>query len=54
MRGIPGVMAKILSILDHNGIRVLQTADSHTTIWCLVKEEDTIKAINALHKVFGL
>jgi len=54
MRGVPGVMAKILSTLNSNGIRVLQTADSHTTIWCLVNGEDTITAINALHKVFEM
>lgn len=54
MRGIPGVMAKILMVLDENDIEVLQTADSHSTIWCLVNEEDTAKAINALHKVFEM
>ncbi len=54
MRGVPGVMAKILQTLNNNNIKVLQTADSHNTIWCLVKEEDTIKAINSLHKIFGL
>lgn len=52
MRGIPGVMSRILNALKKNGIKVLQTADSHTTIWCLVHEEDTIKAINALHNLF--
>lgn len=54
MRGIPGVMAKILKALGQNNISVLQTADSHTTIWCLVKEEDTVRAINALHNAFCL
>lgn len=54
MRGIPGVMAKILMTLDQNGIEVLQTADSHATIWCLVNEEDTVRAINALHRVFEM
>ncbi|SEF46130.1 aspartate kinase [Caloramator fervidus] len=54
MKGVPGVMAKILKTLNENGIKVLQTADSHSTIWCLVKEEDTIKAINLLHKAFEL
>jgi aspartate kinase len=54
MRGIPGVMAMILKVLGQNNIRVLQTADSHTTIWCLVKNEDTTKAINVLHKTFNL
>lgn len=52
MRGVPGVMAKILSTLDKNNIDVLQTADSHTTIWCLIRECDRIKAINELHNVF--
>lgn len=54
IRGVPGVMAKILSTLRLNNIKVLQTADSHTTIWCLVKTEDTIKAINLLHKAFNM
>ena len=54
MRGIPGVMAKILNSLSKENIEILQTADSHTTIWCLVRSESTEKAINALHKEFNL
>lgn len=54
IRGIPGVMAKILHCLNLEKIKVLQTADSHTTIWCLVEEQHTEKAINALHKGFNL
>lgn len=54
MRGIPGIMAKILKSLIKNKIEVLQTADSHTTIWCLVESEYTESAINALHKEFNL
>jgi aspartate kinase len=54
MRGVPGVMAKILSVLSSNNIEVLQTADSHNTIWCLVKKDDTTKAINSLHNAFEL
>ncbi|WP_027623478.1 aspartate kinase [Clostridium lundense] len=54
MRGIPGVMAKILYSLNSENIKVLQTADSHTTIWCLVEGDFTEKAINVLHKVFKL
>lgn len=54
MRGIPGVMARILKVLYEEGIEVLQTADSHTTIWCLVKGSETRRAINALHKEFLL
>ena len=54
MRGIPGVMAKILKALVEENIEVLQTADSHTTIWCLVSKEDTEKAIKSLHCEFKL
>ena len=52
MKGIPGVMAKLLVALDSEGIEVLQTADSHTTIWCLIHSEKVNKAINILHNVF--
>lgn len=52
MRGVPGVMAIILKTLKQNNIKVLQTADSYNTIWCLVNEEDTIKSINSLHRIF--
>lgn len=54
MRGIPGIMAKILKALIKNNIEVLQTADSHTTIWCLVESHYTEIAINVLHKEFNL
>jgi aspartate kinase len=52
MKGIPGVMAKILGALDKENIEVLQTADSHMTIWCLVETSKVKDAIIALHKVF--
>lgn len=54
IRGVPGVMAKIIKALESEGITVLQTADSHTTIWCLVKSSDAEKAIVALHQDFNL
>lgn len=54
MRGIPGVMARILKVLAKENIQILQTADSHTTIWCLVRSKDVEKAVNALHKEFKL
>ncbi|MGI6226935.1 MAG: aspartate kinase [Peptococcales bacterium] len=54
MAGVPGVMAKIVEALTENNIQILQTADSHTTIWCLVKKEDMEKAVIALHKKFNL
>lgn len=54
MRGLPGVMAKILRVLTKSNIEVLQTADSHTTIWCLVESKNSERAINALHNEFKL
>lgn len=54
IRGVPGVMARVLKALTKAKIEVLQTADSHTTIWCLVETKNTENAINALHKEFNL
>jgi aspartate kinase len=47
-------MSKIIRALENVGITVLQTADSHTTIWCLVQSSEAEKAIVALHKDFNL
>ncbi|WP_050614830.1 aspartate kinase [Bacillus testis] len=52
--GVPGVTAKIVSALSEQGINILQAADSHTTIWVLVKEEHLTAAVNALHDAFEL
>ncbi|ELK44473.1 UNVERIFIED_CONTAM: aspartate kinase [Halobacillus marinus] len=52
--GIPGVTAQIVQSLTDQGIPILQSADSHTTIWVLVREEDLIPAVNALHETFQL
>ncbi len=52
MRGTPGFMARILKALSSGDIKVLQTADSHSTIWCLVSEKDSDKAVQLLHKAF--
>lgn len=54
MTGIPGVAAKITKSLTNVGVRVLQSADSHTTIWVLVIEKEVNKAVNALHDAFEL
>lgn len=54
MAGIPGVIAKIVRSLNENNIEVLQTADSHMTIWCLIHSDNVAEAINALHKSFEL
>ncbi|SFA73333.1 MULTISPECIES: aspartate kinase [unclassified Bacillus (in: firmicutes)] len=54
MAGVPGVTSKIVTALSEKGIRILQSADSHTTIWVLVKQADLSKAVNALHDAFQL
>lgn len=52
--GVPGITAKIVTALSEKGIRILQSADSYTTIWVLVKETDLHPAVNALHDAFEL
>lgn len=54
INGVPGVAAKIVTALSEKEIAILQSADSHTTIWVLVKEEDLIEAVNSLHYAFQL
>jgi len=54
MNGVPGVMATIIEALTEEGVGILQSADSNTTIWVLVRSEDTAKAVNALHRKFKL
>lgn len=52
--GVPGVTAKIVNALSEKGISILQAADSHTTIWVLVKGDQLSLAVNALHDAFEL
>lgn len=54
MTGVPGVIGKILEALLEADIQVLQSADSHTTIWVLVKGSKMIQAVRALHRKFHL
>ncbi|MEW5932933.1 MAG: aspartate kinase [Bacillota bacterium] len=54
MRGLPGVMANVAEALERAGVEMLQTADSHVTISCLIAQEDLEKAVRALHHQFGL
>ncbi|MGM3073420.1 ACT domain-containing protein, partial [Bacillus cereus group sp. BC3] len=51
---VPGITAKIVTALSEKGIRILQSADSHTTIWVLVKQDDLVTAVNTLHDAFEL
>ena len=52
--GVPGVMALIVEAITSQGVEILQSADSHTTIWCLVRGEDMARAVRALHAKFQL
>lgn len=54
MNGVPGIMATIVSALTARDIAILQSADSNTTIWVLVREEQAAEAVNALHEAFQL
>ena len=54
MTGVPGIMAKIVEILNKEQITIHGCTDSHTTISCLIDIEYESKAVNALHSGFGL
>jgi len=54
MRGRPGVMARVVKALHGAGVEILQTADSHTTISCLVARAQMQRALAALHDEFQL
>lgn len=54
MRGVPGVMARVIRALHRAGVNIYQTTDSHANISCLVRESDLEKAVQALHRQFEL
>ncbi len=54
MRGRPGVMARVVGTLHRAGVEILQTADSHTTISCLVRRDDMERALTVLYDEFEL
>lgn len=54
MRGVPGVMARMVQGLQKQRIAIFHSADSHTNIACLVKQEEMSKALRALHDEFEL
>jgi aspartate kinase len=54
MHGVPGVMARMAQALSSAGIGILQTADSHSTISVLVRDERCGDAVAALHEAFDL
>ncbi|WP_163536846.1 aspartate kinase [Gracilibacillus sp. YIM 98692] len=54
MSGLPGVTSKIVHTLTNNNIPILQSADSHRTIWVLINNKNLKNAINELHLAFQL
>ncbi|CAH1197767.1 Aspartokinase [Paenibacillus plantiphilus] len=54
MNGVPGIMARIVEALTEQGVPILQSADSNTTIWVLVRETYMVDALRALHAKFSL
>ncbi|MFP4973857.1 aspartate kinase [Paenibacillus sp. CN-4] len=54
INGVPGIMARIVEALSAQNIQILQSADSNTTIWVLVKKEDMVQSLRALHHQFEL
>lgn len=54
MRGVPGVMARMMKGLKQAGIAVYHSTDSHINIACLVKQSEMSKALQALHDTFEL
>lgn len=53
MTGVPGVMASIVEALTREDVQILQSNDSYTTIWVLVKGDDMEKAVRALYRQFA-
>lgn len=53
MTGVPGVIANIVESLAKEDIQILQSNDSYTTIWILVKGEDMVRAVRSLHRQFA-
>ncbi|WP_047981218.1 aspartate kinase [Ornithinibacillus contaminans] len=54
MTGVPGVASRIVHALTNKGVQILQSADSHATIWVLISGDDLYTAVNALHHEFEL
>jgi aspartate kinase len=48
-RTMPGVMARIYSLLTKAGIAVYQTADSEMSVSCLIPESEVERAVRLLH-----
>lgn len=54
MTNLPGVMARLVDTLSEAGIDIIQTSDSDITISFLVPMPQVHKAVQLLHRGFGL
>jgi aspartate kinase len=54
MRGIPGVMSKVVRAFKEKDIQILQTADSNITISLLIHFDHLAEAVQTLHRHFDL
>lgn len=54
IQGLPGVVGRVMTALAEAGVMVWQSADSHSTVSLLVAETDVERAVQALHRQFGL
>ncbi len=54
MGGLPGVMATFVAALAEKNIAILQTMDSDITIAAIIKRENVVEAVTALHRAFNL
>ena len=54
MVGQPGVAAQLFTALAEQGINIQMITTSEIKISCVVGEEEGVKALKAIHQVFGL
>lgn len=54
MRGVPGVMMKLVDALQNADIPLYHSTDSHITISCLIPQSDLKNAVNVIANKFNL
>ncbi len=54
MRGLPGLVPRVVRALNEKGISILQTADSNISISLLIRRADLAAAVKTLHDHFAL
>jgi len=54
MRNLPGVAARLFTVLADEGIEIKLVTTSEVDISCLIYEKDVDRAVNAISKEYGL